>query len=238
MSADQLRDELDRLLVDYLEAIELYQQARHRLESHLKSGFFDLARAKLALGPANVGPARYDLTEHASHKVVRITPNEAAKEQEDTTANAPSWRFALADRPDDEDAQEEATPVAAAAAADSDQLHPTLRHRARTTTSRSDTPPQQDTAVTNPAVASSPTEKQPPPRPSPLSQFAALPPPALRASATAFTQAVQIAVGIVDAEARVRECARRIKRVRKGIDRRREEEEEEAAAASAGESRN
>ena len=37
MSADQLRDELDRLLVDYLEAIELYQQARHRLESHLKS---------------------------------------------------------------------------------------------------------------------------------------------------------------------------------------------------------
>lgn len=37
MSADQLRDELDRLLVDYLEAIELYQQARHSLESHLKS---------------------------------------------------------------------------------------------------------------------------------------------------------------------------------------------------------
>lgn len=167
----------------------------------------------------------------------RITPNEAAKEQEDTTANAPSWRFALADRPDDEDAREEATPVAAAAAAaDSDQLHPTLRHRVRTTTPRSDTPPQQDTAVTNPAVASSPTEKQPPPRPSPLSQFAALPPPALRASATAFTQAVQVAVGIVDAEARVREYARRIKRVRKGIDRRREEEEEEAAAS--GESRN
>ena len=142
----------------------------------------------------------------------------------------PSWRYALADRPDDEDdVEDEGTPVVA----DSEQRPSTLRHRARAT-SRSDAP-LQDTAVTHAAVASSsPTEKQrrPPRRPSPLTQFAALPPPALRVSATAFTQAVQVAVGIVDAEARVRECARRIKRARKEIDRWRDDEEAEEEVAS------
>ncbi|GJN89096.1 hypothetical protein Rhopal_002070-T1 [Rhodotorula paludigena] len=65
-----LRDDLDSLLEDYLSALDDYQHARTTLQQHLKDGYFDLARAKVALGPTRVGPASYDLAERASERIV------------------------------------------------------------------------------------------------------------------------------------------------------------------------
>ncbi|BGP55239.1 hypothetical protein JCM8202v2_002837 [Rhodotorula sphaerocarpa] len=68
----QLQAELDSLLEDYLEALDQYQQGVARLSEHLKAGHMNLARAKVALGPGRVGPAKYDLTERASNKIVCV----------------------------------------------------------------------------------------------------------------------------------------------------------------------
>lgn len=74
------------------------------------------------------------------------------------------------------------------------------------------------------AATVGPLVPRPAPRPSPLAQFSALPPPSLRAAATGFTRATDAAVRVVDAEARVRDCARRVKRARRDVDRRVKEE--------------
>ncbi|GAA5909293.1 hypothetical protein JCM8208_005633 [Rhodotorula glutinis] len=59
-SLSSLRDALDALLASYLSALDAYQSARAALDAHFKRGHLDLARAKLALGPARVGPQSYD----------------------------------------------------------------------------------------------------------------------------------------------------------------------------------
>ncbi|GAA5981946.1 hypothetical protein JCM10908_004680 [Rhodotorula pacifica] len=215
----QLKDELDQLLEDYLEALDHYQQARERLSSLLKSAHFDLARAKLALGPGRVGPAKYDLTERASNKVVRIAPWTA--EEVPAAANGftnPTWTYALTDRP----------------AGDEDELpalaedgQGTLRRRVHATDAAAKEDSQEAPALSSPPTTATTTLL----RPSPLAQFSALPPPVLRASATSFTKAAEVAVELVDAEARVRDCARRIKRARKEVDRRAKDDGEEVKEA-------
>ncbi|BGP39756.1 hypothetical protein JCM10449v2_003707 [Rhodotorula kratochvilovae] len=69
-SLSSLRDSLDRLLEDYLAHLAQYESARARLHSHLKDGYFDLAKAKLAIGPARVSPQSYDLAEKDARLVV------------------------------------------------------------------------------------------------------------------------------------------------------------------------
>lgn len=63
-------DELDDLLVEYLEAVELYQLAQERLAAELKGGFFELSRAKLALGPLRLSQRGYDLSHTESRVAV------------------------------------------------------------------------------------------------------------------------------------------------------------------------
>lgn len=97
----------------------------------------------------------------------------------------------------------------------------TLRRRVNGEDGRPD-PSTSDTSSTS----SSPSR----PVVSPLAQFSAFPPPALRASADAFTMAVEAAVRCVECEARVRDRAREVKRLRKRIERM----EKEAGVVSAG----
>ncbi|GAA5861865.1 hypothetical protein JCM3774_001332 [Rhodotorula dairenensis] len=222
---DYLRDDLDQLLSEYLDAIDHYQLARARLADHLKSGYFDLARSKLALGPGRVGPARYNLSEQASHKIVQITPTETDDAQVDA---ARSWSFTLTDRPVPISSQEgPSAPVPGGQAT-------TLRRRratqATTTTSSINQTEEEEEGLT-PAAQTGPS--RPSASSSPLAQFSALPPPALRASAASFTSAAGTAVAVVDAEARVRDCARRVKRCRKRLDRSEEAAADEAARAAA-----
>ncbi|KAK9898919.1 hypothetical protein P389DRAFT_188289 [Cystobasidium minutum MCA 4210] len=49
----------DDLLESALDALDVYQARRADMNLHLKKAFFNLAQAKLALGPARVGPASY-----------------------------------------------------------------------------------------------------------------------------------------------------------------------------------
>ncbi|GAA5859898.1 hypothetical protein JCM1840_001787 [Sporobolomyces johnsonii] len=74
-----------------------------------------------------------------------------------------------------------------------------LRHRASVPSSSSPPPPK-------PAPTPAPVPV------SPLLQFAALPPPSLRAAAASFERVVEATAGVVEAEQRLREAARRVKR--------------------------
>lgn len=59
---------LDGLLVKHLDTLDLYMVEYQNVETHLKKAFFDLARAKVALGPNRVGKNSYDLTPKAAIK--------------------------------------------------------------------------------------------------------------------------------------------------------------------------
>ncbi|GAA5906428.1 hypothetical protein JCM5296_000454 [Sporobolomyces johnsonii] len=77
--------------------------------------------------------------------------------------------------------------------------------------------------------SSSPPPSKPAPVPvSPLLQFAALPPPSLRAAAASFERVVEATAGVVEAEQRLRAAARRVKRCRRRV-------ESERVRAEAGE---
>lgn len=129
-------------------------------------------------------------------------------------AAAASWTYALVDRPfepdlasmSDKSESSEGYPAGRFEATGAASLR-----RRRLPNSPADAPAPPTRAEAPPATL---------PRPSPLAQFSALPPPALRASATSFGRAAGVAVGIVDAAARVRDCARQVKRARRELERR------------------
>ncbi|GAA5855660.1 hypothetical protein JCM9279_003293 [Rhodotorula babjevae] len=70
-SLSSLLDAVDSVLASYLAALDAYHSARATLHAHLKHGYLDLARAKLALGPARVGRRSYDLSDSAAQLGVR-----------------------------------------------------------------------------------------------------------------------------------------------------------------------
>ncbi|BGP47861.1 hypothetical protein JCM10450v2_003726 [Rhodotorula kratochvilovae] len=173
-SLSSLRDSLDRLLEDYLAHLAQYESARARLHSHLKDGYFDLAKAKLAIGPARVSPQSYDLAEKDARLVVSVAlasslapadgdeASDPAFVASREDAAAPSLSWAVLPRP------------AAATPAPSAPLPSASGLRQRLPSSSSSAVPQAEDAP--PALRSPP---------SPLTQFSPLPPPSLRASAAA-----------------------------------------------------
>ncbi|GAA5997813.1 uncharacterized protein JCM10292_006832 [Rhodotorula paludigena] len=242
-----LRDDLDSLLEDYLSALDDYQRARTTLQQHLKDGYFDLARAKVALGPTRVGPASYDLAERASQRIVSIAPVAAngvasavfvsvdaegtsaegksalhdSAEGDDPSASTSTLRFALELRP---------APPPPPVAGDTEAVGANAEHgvdgrgsslRQRRPPSRSSSPSRADQAPS----ASSPQRAPSPPAaataspavPSPLAQFSPFPPAPLRSSAASFVRAAEACVALVGLERRVRECARRVKRGRREV---------------------
>ncbi|BGO93867.1 hypothetical protein NBRC10512_006123 [Rhodotorula toruloides] len=201
----ELKDALDDLLEDYLDTLSAYQQARDLLSSHLKTGYFDLARAKVALGPGRVGQSSYDLGENESLRVVTIEGEEEVSQDKGVKENGriSCLRYLLDLRP--------ASPESARDVDSSSNSPATLRRRTTAADGRPD-PSTPDTTS-----SSAPTRTRP--HVSPLAQFSAFPPPALRSSADAFGNAVEAAVRCVECEARVRDRAREVKRMRKRVER-------------------
>lgn len=65
----------DDLIESALDSLDVYQARRADMNLHLKKAFFNLAQAKLALGPARVGPANYHLGRTEPLLTVDITGN-------------------------------------------------------------------------------------------------------------------------------------------------------------------
>ncbi|GAA5941552.1 hypothetical protein JCM1841_000533 [Sporobolomyces salmonicolor] len=108
------------------------------------------------------------------------------------------------------------------------------------------TPPEQPSAQVSsqlrhraPPASSSPAPPEPARAPaSPLLQFAALPPPSLRAAAASFERVVEATAGVVEAEQRLRDAARRVKNGRRRVEserRRTEAGETQGGDGDAGE---
>ncbi|GAA6048889.1 hypothetical protein NBRC10513_003130 [Rhodotorula toruloides] len=201
----ELKDALDDLLEDYLDTLSAYQQARDLLAGHLKSGYFDLARAKVALGPGRVGQSSYDLGEKESLRVVTIDGEEDVRQDEEVKENGriSGLRYSLDLRPASSDL--------AGVPDTSSTPSSTVRRRGNATDN------QTPSSAPDTTSSSAPTPSRP--LASPLTQFSAFPPPALRSSADAFSKAVEAAVRCVECEARVRDRAREVKRLRKRIER-------------------
>jgi hypothetical protein len=66
MNATLLREELDRLLEDYLTLLDSYQTFQASLQRDLKQGYFNIAKSKLALGPERLSQRNWDLKEKES----------------------------------------------------------------------------------------------------------------------------------------------------------------------------
>ncbi|GAA6053074.1 hypothetical protein JCM3770_000371 [Rhodotorula araucariae] len=222
-----LGDALDLLLDDYLEHLAAYQSARAVLHAHLQQGYLDLARAKLAIGPARVGSQSYDFATKHAQLVVNIAPASASS----SPAAVPPLTWAVVAR------------TAAAASPRSEPVSPSAASALRQRRSSSSAPPRAPTdADPDPYAgadgdgggdgdANAHAHARRASAVSPLAQFSPLPPPSLRASAGAFTDALTGAARVIELERGLRERARAVKSAKRELRR----AAELRAVSSAGE---
>ncbi|GAA5848160.1 hypothetical protein JCM3766R1_000469 [Sporobolomyces carnicolor] len=226
-------DHLDQLVEDYLALLDEYRSLHARLELDLKRGHLNLAKAKLALGPTRVSSNSWDLQEQQS--VVEISIENRLDRKQPLALDAGDNPRAAAShlqwsvRPRVAQTVAQAPPNTTAASS--------LRQRNNTklTTSREgETTLEARGTVTGSAASGekAPTTTRsarkdddddgenaavrPPPR-SPLAQFSALPPPALRDASSHFERGLVDMVHIVEVERQLRDLAREIKAVKKKI---------------------
>ncbi|GAA5861016.1 hypothetical protein JCM8547_008007 [Rhodosporidiobolus lusitaniae] len=207
-SLASLRDSLDSLLQDYLDALSDYQRAREQLNSALKDGYFHLARAKLALGPTRVGQNSYDLAEKEAQRVVSIAPATSARiKGDESTTTLLSYTV------------DTRSPTLLPTAGESSPSPPSSSSQLRQRLVPSSTPftPSATPPPSSPSEEPPSTPKPSHPPPSPLHQFSAFAPPALRQSASAFEKVTEAAAKVVQAEGRVRDKARGVKKARREV---------------------
>ncbi|KAM0787667.1 hypothetical protein ACM66B_003730 [Microbotryomycetes sp. NB124-2] len=191
-------DTLDDLLVEYLTALDIYQQAQQQLALALKDGHFQLAKAKLSLGPTRVGASSYDLSETLPLWTVSIDETDApGKADGNILSSQPVTRLSIND-----------DPLLAASSA-KPEAEPMIRRRAK----REEVDGSSDS---EPQKASHDHERPKQPR-SPMAQFSAFPPPALRQAERFFTRAAKDAVALVSAKVQVEAIERSIGKEKKRL---------------------
>ncbi|GAA5970964.1 hypothetical protein JCM11641_004524 [Rhodosporidiobolus odoratus] len=208
-SLSSLRDQFDSLLEDYLTCLCDYQTARASLNTALKDGYFHLAKAKLALGPSRLSQNSYNLAGKPADTIVSIcpvsTPSKPSPEDSATSPLIPptnlSYSILKRDPPTPPSPNSTAEPTPSQ-----------LRHRPAPTS-----PPASSTSTRSLPEPASPARRHA--APSPLHQFSAFPPPSLRSSASSFGRALGAAALVVEAEGKVREAARQVKRKRREVER-------------------
>ncbi|SCV74026.1 BQ2448_6458 [Microbotryum intermedium] len=208
-ATDRTHDELlDELLIEYLIDLDRYQASQARLQAALKDAYFDLARSKLAVGAAKMSQDGYDLSQTCSNVAVSIkTENESNRanttsRMESTpfyehSLDRSSFSFALGPHP---------PPANPSPPSKSSEPTPSTSLRSRSHTS--------EPSRTN-ERASTPEETTRPPRSlqrSPLLQFSAFPPTALRSAEQSWQKVLQSTVEVTETKYKVEESEKRIRK--------------------------
>ncbi|GAA5928522.1 uncharacterized protein JCM15063_003901 [Sporobolomyces koalae] len=207
MTTTELLDHLDRLLGEYLSLLDQYQAYHASLERDLKQGYFHLAKSKLALGPTRVSQPSWDLSAKDSQVqvVIRSSSQSQRTGEEETSTTTTTGKH-------DRDLNLNETPLLWSLERRvpnptnlDDSSHSTLRHRARGHRSGS----KSAGSSARPAAAS------------PLNQFSAFPPPALRAAASSFESTIGQVVRVVELERQLHAKGHEIERIKDRIERER-----------------
>ncbi|SCZ99293.1 BZ3500_MvSof-1268-A1-R1_Chr3-1g05929 [Microbotryum saponariae] len=212
-SIDIDHDELlDELLIEYLADIDLYQAAQERLQAALKQASLDLARSKLAVGAAKMSQDGHDLGQTGSNVAISIVATEnkswatgqasrtktASLTENDTDRRSFAWT--LGPSP---------PPAAPSPPSESTEPSPSTSLRSRSNTKATPTPEKSS----NDSTPEKPTPSPRPLRRSPLLQFSAFPPTALRSAEHSWQKVLRSTVELTEAkykleasEDRVRKC--------------------------------
>lgn len=228
----------DAHLTSYLDLIDHYNQERHQLQVHLKNAFLNLAKAKVALGPARVGPDSYDLVSQPAYKYVRLdgVENFADSELHEDRDLAKHGPFSLFTRCSGDNTRsidrDELDSTMTAIKNESSLLNGqysslTLRHRkamiatsSSSSQAKSSSTEEPSRQVSEPdASASGATtrsEKSPAMALSdPIIQFTALPPPSLRTAQCDFSKSLENVICLVNVERKLRQLEQVINEARK-----------------------
>ncbi|KAG0146396.1 hypothetical protein CROQUDRAFT_722871 [Cronartium quercuum f. sp. fusiforme G11] len=206
-------DTLDDLLESHLNTLDLYMNDYQILETQLKKAFFDLAKAKLALGPNRVGQNSYDLTPKAAIKRVCISTVGASNSQAASTEDSANGIFDLyhhlSGLPDADmqvDADNEFKLLTDSEATGMDVPQPTqgiLRRRRIGTMEQETVTDEDQSTLETKDLSDVNTQIGPsqPPRPAPklpIHQFSAFPPPSLKAAEVGFSTALASVVRLAN----------------------------------------
>ncbi|KAM0746689.1 hypothetical protein T439DRAFT_329393 [Meredithblackwellia eburnea MCA 4105] len=189
-------EELDDLLISYFELLDRYSTLQSILHDTLKQAHFQLAKAKLALGPTRLGENGWDLRHLKAGWLVDLKDSEAEQVTAISLTPAPP------------EPEEEKCP------SQPSQSTSTLRNRSSTKTATSP-------SISSTEKASDDKEliHQKPKGPKdPLHQFSAFPPPSLRASQAEFKKASKTVCEVLELRERMRVLEERIQVVKGGVD--------------------